>query len=716
MRSKLLITSFFIVASILCVEARPSSLRVDYIRTPQSTHINSEAPMFSWEVELKAGKQSGYQIVVVDSAGDEVWDSGRVVSDNNYAAEYEGRPLQRGMTYSWRVRYWDRQGKVSKFSKAQSFTITPQEPQSKVTDNPILKRVDEPIVSKAISNSESYYDFGLSAFGSLLLEINATKDATITVRVGEQLNEEGVIEQKPRGTIRYQSVEIEVKKGRSTYSVPFTPDKRNSGSMAIPTPREWGVIMPFRYVEVCSVADNVIKSVKPLRNVWYGYREDLATFSSSNSLLDSIWEISRYTIEATDFLGYYIDGDRERIPYEADGYINQLCHYCIDSEYAIAKRSLEYFMSHATWPTEWLLHTIMIAYQDYIYTGDTRLISKYYDTIKAKTLHELAREDGLISAKSERVTPEYLRKIGFQPKAKRMEDIVDWPKEAFTKGVIEMGERDNHDMREINTVVNSLYFHSLGLMSELSSAVGREEDSRYFADQASKVKQTINTKLFDANRGVYIDGEGSSHSSLHSNMMALAFDIVEEENRQSVAEFVKSRGLRCSVYGAQYLFEALYKVGEEQYALDLMTNLSDRGWYNMIRVGSTMTLEAWDIKYKGNLDWNHAWGAAPANLIPRQMWGIMPTKCGYREAIIKPQLADLEHSQISTPTLQGVIKASYKNDGEVRCYEIYIPANMRATFYNIYGDNTSMTLNGNSTDANVVELLTGRNIIKVIEL
>jgi hypothetical protein len=31
----------------------------------------------------------------------------------------------------------------------------------------------------------------------------------------------------------------------------------------------------------------------------------------------------------------YVDGDRERIPYEADAYINMLSHYAVDSEYSI---------------------------------------------------------------------------------------------------------------------------------------------------------------------------------------------------------------------------------------------------------------------------------------------------------------------------------------------------------------------------------------------
>ena len=27
------------------------------------------------------------------------------------------------------------------------------------------------------------------------------------------------------------------------------------------------------------------------------------------------------------------------------------------------------------------------------------------------------------------------------------------------------------------------------------------------------------------------------------------------------------------------------------------------------------------MKYKNNLDWNHAWGAVPANVIPRGLMG-----------------------------------------------------------------------------------------------
>ena len=75
------------------------------------------------------------------------------------------------------------------------------------------------------------------------------------------------------------------------------------------------------------------------------------------------------------------------------------------------------------------------------------------------------------------------------------------------------------------------------------------------------MRRAIDEKLFDAERGVYVDGEGTAHASLHANMFPLALGLVPEERVASVVEFVKSRGMACSVYGAQYLLEGLYDGG-----------------------------------------------------------------------------------------------------------------------------------------------------------
>ena len=263
------------------------------------------------------------------------------------------------------------------------------------------------------------------------------------------------------------------------------------------------------------------------------------------------------------FAGIYVDGDRERIPYEADAYINQLGHYYTDREYSLARVTNEYFIHHPTWPTEWILHTVPLFYNDMMFTGNIESVSHFYEELKHKTLISLAKSDGLISSAG--VTDEIMKSLGFSDTKEQLRDIVDWPpsqKDTGWKLATPEGERDGYEMVEVNTVVNAFHYQNLVLMAEIASHLGKDIDAVLYKSRAEHVKKSINEKLFDKSKGIYVDGEGSDHSSLHANMIPLAFNLVPPDYLNTVIGFIKSRGMACSVYGAQYLLEGLYKAGE----------------------------------------------------------------------------------------------------------------------------------------------------------
>jgi hypothetical protein len=254
------------------------------------------------------------------------------------------------------------------------------------------------------------------------------------------------------------------------------------------------------------------------------------------------------------------------------------------------------------------------------------------------------------------------------------------------------------------------------LMYEIALVLEKTSDAKVFHKKAEQVKKSVNEKLFDKTRGIYIDGEDSDHSSLHANMFPLAFGLVPDEYKKSVVDFIKTKGMVCSVYGAQYLLEALCKYGEEQYALNLITDtVGDRNWYNMIRLGSTMTLEAWDIKYKPNLDWNHAWGTAPLNIIVRYIWGITPAQPGFKNIHISPRLGKLSHSSIKVPSINGCIRAEYQmHTDNKQVYTITLPENTEANFF-INGNPKEIILNDENIDF-VEQYILLKNRITKIEL
>jgi hypothetical protein len=428
-------------------------------------------------------------------------------------------------------------------------------------------------------------------------------------------------------------------------------------------PRSVGEVMPFRYCEITGCPVPLKADAIAMVAVNYPFDDTASDFRSSDKTLDAVWELCKYSIKATSFCGVYVDGDRERIPYEADAYINQLSHYGTDREYTLARHSHEYLIRHPTWPTEWALHSVLMAWADYAYTGDRESMAAFYEDLKAKTLHELARHDGLITTKN--IPKSVLKKIHIG----RLRDIVDWPK----------GERDGYDFKEINTVVNVFHYESLVLFARIADALGKKADADAFARKAERVAKAINGKLFDAKRGVYVDGEGSAHASLHANMWPLAFDLVPADRIPGVVKFVKSRKMACSVYGAQYLMDALYASGEDAYALSLLTSKEARSWWNMIREGSTISMEAWGNRFKGNQDWNHAWGAVPANIIPRRLMGVTPLEPGFGRIRIKPQPGTLRSATLKTPTIRGPVHVAFEQTpGASFSLTVRIPANVTA--------------------------------------
>jgi alpha-L-rhamnosidase len=680
----------------------PLGLTVEYIREPGNVNVNNLLPRYSWIVPEEAVFQNGYQILVASAKSDienntgSVWDSGRISGGESLNIEHAGNPLKPNSKYFWKVRIWDQDNRLSEYSDIQEFKTgsftgyvsTGNSFQTeKITPEEFFRKPDG-----------SYFaDFGKAAFGTLELNYSPRKAEKITVRLGEKLLG-GAIDREPGGSICYQEVELKVTPGTNSYKIRLAADERNTNHMAVALPDSFPVIMPFRYAEI-EGASGSVTSGQVSQLAFFGYFDyGTSSFESNDTILNQVWDLCKYSMKATSFAGFYVDGERERIPYEGDAYINQLSHYGVDAEYAIGKQTIEWFMEKPTWPTEWQQHVALLFYEDYMYTGDTRLIARYYDQLKHKTLMALEVEDGFISTHSPNHNAGFMSDLGFADTTVRLRDITDWPpaqKDTGWKLATAEGERDGFVFMPVNTVVNSFYYKNMKIMAEFARILGKTEDESDFEYRAVRVKKAINDKLFSKESGYYVDGYGTDHGAIHSNMLPLAFGIVPEEYQESVVEHIKSRGMACSVYGAQFLLEGLYKAGAADYAMELMTATHDRSWWNMIAIGSTITLEAWDMKYKPNLDWNHAWGGAPANIIPRHTWGITPMVPGFEVVSIQPQLSHLRNTSITVPTIRGEIKASYEFvSNRHQKYMIELPANMGGEFFIDFSSDDVVILNG----------------------
>lgn len=634
--------------------AAPTGLLCELLRHPERAPIADPKPEFGYITSV--AEQSAVQILVasslqlLDSNQGDSWDSGKQGTVASIEIEYAGSTLEPGKTYYWKVRNWDAADAVSGWSEVQQFTMAASLGGYSTAREPVEQTLVPPAQLTTLAPDHVFVDFGRDAFGWLELELDSKSAASMTVNLGEVATGNAV-NLAPGGSVRAASVQLQLQSGLHKYRVQTPKDTRNTSGDAVRLPAELGVVMPFRYAELLGSPVALEAGMLHQVAVHYPYEPDASAFSSSDDKLNQVWEISKYSMVAPTFAGVYIDGDRERIPYEGDAYIQQLGHYNIDREFALARYSHEYLLDHPTWPTEWKQHSVMMAWTDWMYTGNTEALAHAYAKLVAeKTLESHVGADGLLNSSG-------------------LQDLVDWPE----------GERDGYVLKEVNTVVNAFFCRNLQQMADIARALDKQDEAARYDAMAKKALAAFNTKLVDSATGLYLDGVGTSHSSLHANMLPLAFNLVPAERRSKVVAFVKSRGMACSVYGAQYLLEALYQADEAPAALQLLTSESDRGWLNMIRAGATITLEAWDAKYKPNLDWNHAWGGAPANILPRFLLGVTPLTPGFGKAQIRPQPGSLAHVEGTVPTIRGSIHLAWDHPaGKGPALRLSLPGNMQA--------------------------------------
>ncbi len=471
-------------------------------------------------------------------------------------------------------------------------------------------------------------DFSRDAFATLELEYELAKDVELAVCVGEKLDAAGRIERNPGGFRVFSECSRHCGMGHGSFLFPVesfcNPYKKSSKSqhfIDLPLPHgAKGELLPFRYVEVGPCEGSFT-----LRRTEYfcDFDDNAADFKCSDERLNRIWEFCKYSIKATACFGVYIDGNRERRPYEGDSFINQLSHFCCDRNYAIAKDTIDFLFQHPTWPKEWRLLMPLIVRDYVLYSGDVASIARWKASVESSLLLEYANEDGLLNDVLLKDNPTQM-----------LRDIVDWPKE----------ERDSYEFGEINIVPNSYLYGALLAAHWLTG-------ERRFHDEANVVSNAMKRLMFRDRR--FVDNPKSTHTALHSVFFPLYFDLADMT--EEMKAIMLSKGMACSVYGAQFLLEACFKHGLAQHGIDLMTSTGLRSWQNMLDKGATVTMEAWDDSLKPNQDWNHAWASAPANIMPRFIAGIRPVEPGFARFVVEPNFGNLEWVEAKQPTPTGEI-------------------------------------------------------------
>ncbi len=123
----LIFSSFQLSAQTRKIELK--DLRCEYKTGPKG--ISTKIPRLSWKIisEDRDQVQVAYQILVASSPKllnpqrADLWNSQKIMSDQNIHVEYGGKELESRQQCWWAVRIWDKNGKVSGWSLPANFEI-----------------------------------------------------------------------------------------------------------------------------------------------------------------------------------------------------------------------------------------------------------------------------------------------------------------------------------------------------------------------------------------------------------------------------------------------------------------------------------------------------------------------------------------------------------------------------------------------------------------
>ena len=396
---------------------------------------------------------------------------------------------------------------------------------------------------------------------------------------------------------------------------------------------------------------------------------DDSSFDSSSPMLNRVFELARYTLQAGVVDTYTDSNTRERRPYESDGLIAAANRHLLQRNTAMwARHSASWVLTFPTWPVEWSQMTPFLAHQDYMATGQTDLAEAYMDLLFNNTqIQWLNSATGLVNT-----TKPNARSDIFGLGAGR--HLVGW------------APSTGHAFAYSDFISTSNMYCARGLelLAELATAAGRTENATRFAGLAAALKRSIVEKMWDPKAERFCDGvcddpKVAGKHSVYSDMYSLWLGMVPQPARSGVWRHVAQHGMTAlGDYGVFVYLSALASdpaVDGGEAILTALTKCDNFSWCETMKLwDATMTRESLQVSLQ-HPTMSHAWGTSPVIGAVNGLLGLSQASPGFGTFSVRPRLGGLAFAAAKVPTAHGpvVINATKRST------EVHVPCNTLAS-------------------------------------
>lgn len=380
-----------------------------------------------------------------------------------------------------------------------------------------------------------------------------------------------------------------------------------------------------------------------------------AAFSSDSSLLNQIWSVSEETFKLCSDL-FFIDGiKRDRWIWSGDAYqsfmINQYLFFDeeINKRTILALRGQNEIKQHMNTIVDYSILWLIGIENHYMMTKDYEFLRIVYPKMQSlmRYLMEQTNELGFIYGRAK-----------------------DWI-------FIDWSEMDKEGTLAAEQVLLLKAYHSMITCGDiLAETYGENENyhTHLYQEKYQLLKQNLFDYFWDEELGAFIDcyESGRRNVTRHANIFAVLFDFANKDQQQSILKNVLLNDTITQITTPYFKFyeqDALCKLGQTNIVYQTILDY----WGGMLSHDAVTFWEEYDPTQTGNEKYSmygdpygkslcHAWGASPIYLLGRYFIGLYPTKPGYEEFMIQPNLDSFETLNCTLPIKDGKISLEKTKD------------------------------------------------------
>jgi len=444
-------------------------------------------------------------------------------------------------------------------------------------------------------------------------------------------------------------------------------------------PQEWELFFwkGFRYLQLSFRQCPRAVEVQSVRLLFTSYPVQYrGAFESSDSLLNNIWKVGRWTLQLNMHDGYEDTPWREQSQWVGDAQVELLANYMAFGDVALATKYLRQIAQGQT--REGALPAMYPGGLTVYPQRQSLSLQETIPTFMAQwvsTLRDHYRYTGERTLVSE-LYPNVVRLMGYFDRYLDAHGLLaDVPGFVFLDWmpVPDLMKRLAQPRVEL-TGLNCHYYRALVDAAELALVVGDLTRRAEWLRKAETAKRSINERLWSEAKGAYIHGRIGDQAidklAVHDSVLAGYAGVAPPERiDRSLTMLLGPPSPDIVQIGSPYFYffylRALRRAERHQEALDVMRQAYGR----MLASGAT----SWWEHLDGHASLSHAWSAAPTFDLPTQVLGVQPTEPAFTAFRVRPELADLHWAKGIVPTVHGDITVEWRRDAAAFQLRLNVP-------------------------------------------